>query len=113
MRLKGFLFLAAGAAGVAAYVKSRGGEQLEEVAPQVREAATKVGQVVPDSVKQAATTAVETVQRAIPTEDGGEQGGERYEPPVEAGSQPPAVYSLFLQPVPVRPPTAIAVKAAF
>src|SRR5947209_8967149 len=86
MRLKGLLFLAAGAAGVAAYVKSRGGDQLEQVAPQVREAATKVGQVVPDSVKQAASTAAETVQRAIPTDD----SGERYEPPVEAGSQPPS-----------------------
>jgi hypothetical protein len=73
MNLKPLLLLA-GAAGVAAAVKRRG--------------------QVPQPVAQAATTAAETVQRAVqnvtPGNGGDDQPKERYEPPIEAGAQQPA-----------------------
>lgn len=81
MRLKPLLFIA-GAAGVIAAVAKRGPKAVQSVAG-----------VAPEPVKQAASTAAETVQRAVDTvTPGGEQATtvhERYEPPAEAGAQPP------------------------
>src|SRR4051794_38821871 len=74
MNLKPLLLLA-GAAGAGAAVMKRRGQ-------------------VPAPVAQAASTAAETVQRAVqnatPGDGGDEQPQERYEPPIEAGAQPPA-----------------------
>jgi hypothetical protein len=68
------ILLLAGAAGVAAAVVKRRGH-------------------VPEPVAQAASTAAETVQRAVqtvaPGGGGDEQPHERYEPPIEAGAQQP------------------------
>src|SRR3954468_24334681 len=97
MRLKPLLFLA-GAAGAAAAVAKRraGGEQISQ-------AASAAASAVPDPVKQAAQQAGATVQRAVESApepiqkavdkitpgDAGDQPHERYEPPIEAGAQPP------------------------
>jgi hypothetical protein len=75
MNLKPLLLLA-GAAGVAAAAIKRRGQ-------------------VPQPVAQAASTAAETVQRAVQNvtpggSNGDDQSHERYEPPIEAGAQPPA-----------------------
>jgi hypothetical protein len=83
MKLKPLLFLA-GAAGAAAAVMQRRGQSIQDVAS-----------AAPEPVRQAASTAAETVQRAVQTVTpgnggGGEQPKERYEPPVEAGAQQPA-----------------------
>jgi hypothetical protein len=69
------ILLLAGAAGAAAAVVKRRGQ-------------------VPQPVAQAASTAAETVQRAVqnvaPGNGGGDdQSQERYEPPIEAGAQQP------------------------
>src|SRR4051794_3300794 len=78
MRLKPLLFIA-GAAGAAATVMKRRGQGVQDVA-----------KAAPEPVKQAAQSAAETVQRAVQSvTDGGDQPHERYEPPVEAGAQPP------------------------
>jgi hypothetical protein len=97
MRLKPLLFLAGAAGAAAAVVKRRvGGDQLSQAA----NAATAA---VPQPVKQAAQQAGETVQRAVESApepiqkavdkvtpgDRGDQPHERYEPPIEAGAQPP------------------------
>jgi hypothetical protein len=70
------ILLLAGAAGAAAAVVKRRGQ-------------------VPEPVAQAASTAAETVQRAVQNVTPGNGGGdasqphERYEPPIEAGAQQP------------------------
>jgi hypothetical protein len=69
------ILLLAGAAGAAAAVVKRRGQ-------------------VPEPVAQAASSAAETVQRAVQNVTPGNGGGddqphERYEPPIEAGAQQP------------------------
>jgi hypothetical protein len=92
MNLKPLLFLA-GAAGAAAAVMKRRGQSVQDLAS-----------AAPEPVRQAATTAAETVQRAVqnvtPGNGGDDQPKERYEPPIEAGAQQPAT--------PGGPPTSDA-----
>jgi hypothetical protein len=85
MKLKPLLFVA-GAAGTAAAVMKRRGKSVQDVVS-----------AAPAPVREAASTATETVQRAVQNVTPGDSGGEqqtqqheRYEPPIEAGAQPPA-----------------------
>lgn len=85
MAMKRLVFLAGLAGGAVAAIKRRGGN----VPQPVVEAAGRVRDAAPEPLKQAAERAVETVQSVTGggTEDGDR---ERYEPPTEAGAQPPA-----------------------
>ena len=103
MKLKPLLFIAGAAGAVAAVVKSRGGNRLSQVARQAGA-----------SVRQAAASAPEPVQKIVekvtPTEAPGEQPSERRfqapaeglaQTPVEAGGPPSAD-------VPVREASSVA-----
>jgi hypothetical protein len=102
MKLKPLLFLLGAAGAAAAVIKRRGGSE------QLTQAASAAAGAVPQPVKDAAQQAGATVQRVVenapqPVQDavntvtsagGGDeastQSTERYEPPAEALSQPPA-----------------------
>jgi hypothetical protein len=87
MKLKPLLFVAGAAGAIAAVVKSRG--------EQVTQAAGAAAAAAPQPVKDAAQKATETVQDVVDKvtpgdSSAGDQPKERYEPPIEAGAQPPA-----------------------
>jgi hypothetical protein len=102
MSLKPLLFLAGAAAAAAAVIKRRGGgDQLSQAAGA---AASRVSDATPQPVKDAAQQAGATVARAVENApepiqkavdkvapgDGGDQPGERYEPPAEGLAQEPS-----------------------
>src|SRR3954462_11687363 len=101
MKLKPLLFIAGAAGVIAAAAKRR---------PQ---AVQTVANAAPEPVKQAASSAAETVQRAVqtvtPGGDEGTQEHERYEPPSEAGAQPPGAPGGPQRPAgPGGPPSSAA-----
>ncbi len=90
MRLKPLLFLA-GLAGAVVAARKRGAGT-PPLPDAVTDAASRVSEVVPQPVKEAAQSAGETVQRAVQSVapgDAGDQSQERYEPPAEGLAQQP------------------------